>query len=210
VRMSYLGFNINKEPFEDVKVRQAISYAINREEIVTGVYDDMGIPAKGPLAPNVWGYSEDLEGQEYNIDKAKELLAETDMADGFDTTLWVNDDQQIIDTAVYIQNELAELNINVEIEQFEWGAYLETLANGNHDMFILGWTTVTGDADYGLYALFHSKYQVAAGNRSFYYNSKVDELLKAGRAEVDETARQDIYTEHENILVEDTTRSYNY
>src|SRR5699024_9441175 len=84
VRMSYLGFNINKEPFEDVKVRQAISYAINREEIVTGVYDDMGIPAKGPLAPNVWGYSEDLEGQEYNIDKAKELLAETDMADGLD------------------------------------------------------------------------------------------------------------------------------
>ena len=96
------------------------------------------------------------------------------MADGFDTTLWVNDDQQIIDTAVYIQNELAELNINVEIEQFEWGAYLETLANGNHDMFILGWTTVTGDADYGLYALFHSKNQGAAGNRSFYDNPEVD------------------------------------
>lgn len=208
VRMSYLGFNINKEPFEDVKVRQAISYAINREEIVTGVYDDMGIPAKGPLAPNVWGYSEDLEGQEYNIDKAKELLAETDMADGFDTTLWVNDDQQIIDTAVYIQNELAELNINVEIEQFEWGAYLETLANGNHDMFILGWTTVTGDADYGLYALFHFKNQGAAGNRSFYDNPEVDELLDAGRAEVDEAARQDIYTELENILVEDSPMSY--
>lgn len=208
VRMSYLGFNINKEPFEDVKVRQAISYAINREEIVTGVYDDMGIPAKGPLAPNVWGYSEDLEGQEYNIGKAKELLAETDMADGFDTTLWVNDDQQIIDTAVYIQNELAELNINVEIEQFEWGAYLETLANGNHDMFILGWTTVTGDADYGLYALFHSKNQGAAGNRSFYDNPEVDELLDAGRAEVDEAARQDIYTELENILVEDSPMSY--
>src|SRR5699024_60595 len=114
VRMSYLGFNINKEPFNDMKVRQAISYAIDREEIVAGVYDDMGIPAKGPLAPDVWGYSEDLEGQEYNIEKAKEILAETDMADGFDTTLWVNDDQQIIDTAVYIQNELAELNINVE------------------------------------------------------------------------------------------------
>src|SRR5699024_10544939 len=61
VRMSYLGFNINKEPFDDVKVRQAISYAIDREEIVAGVYDDMGIPAKGPLAPGVWGYSEDLE-----------------------------------------------------------------------------------------------------------------------------------------------------
>src|SRR5699024_749779 len=184
VRMSYLGCNINKEPFDDIKVRQAISYAIDREEIVAGVYDDMGIPAKGPLAAGVGGYSEDVEGQEYNIDKGKEPLAETEMADGFDTTIWVNDDQQIIDTAVYIQNELAELNINVEIEQFEWGAYLETLANGNHEMFILGWTTVTGDADYGLYALFHSKNQGAAGNRVFYDNPEVDELLDAGRAEV--------------------------
>src|SRR5699024_6075178 len=208
VRMSYLGFNINKEPFEDVKVRQAISYAINREEIVTGVYDYLGNPRKGALAPNCLGYPGDSGGQKYNNDKAKELLAETDMADGFDTTLWVNDDQQIIDTAVYIQNELAELNINVEIEQFEWGAYLETLANGNHDMFILGWTTVTGDADYGLYALFHSKNQGAAGNRSFYDNPEVDELLDAGRAEVDEAARQDIYTELENILVEDSPMSY--
>ena len=208
VRMSYLGFNINKEPFDDMKVRQAISYAIDREEIVAGVYDDMGIPAKGPLAPGVWGYSEDLEGQEYDIEKAKELLAETDVADGFDTTIWVNDDQQIIDTAVYIQNELAELNINVEIEQFEWGAYLETLANGNHEMFILGWTTVTGDADYGLYALFHSKNQGAAGNRVFYDNPEVDDLLDAGRAEIDDEARQQIYTDIEEILVEESPSSY--
>lgn len=208
VRMSYLGFNINKEPFNDEKVRQAISYAIDREEIVAGVYDDMGKPAKGPLAPDVWGYSEELEGQAYDIEKAKEILAETDVADGFDTTIWVNDDQQIIDTAVYIQSELKELNINVEIEQFEWGAYLETLAQGNHEMFILGWTTVTGDADYGLYALFHSKNQGAAGNRVFYDNPEVDELLDAGRAEVDEEARQQIYTDIENILVEDSPSAY--
>jgi len=168
----------------------------------------MGIPAKGPLAPNVWGYSDDLEGQEYNIDKAKELLAETDMADGFDTTLWVNDDQQIIDTAVYIQNELAELNINVEIEQFEWGAYLETLANGNHDMFILGWTTVTADADYGLYALFHSKNFGAPGNRSFYSNEEVDALLDEGRTTADEAVRQEAYSEVQQILIDDAPAVY--
>src|SRR5699024_7621943 len=107
VRMAYLGFNMNKEPFDDIKVRQAISYAINREEIVEGVYDGMGITAKGPLAPDVWGYSEELEGQSYDIEKAKKLLSETELADGFDSKLWVYDDQQVIDTAVYIQNELA-------------------------------------------------------------------------------------------------------
>lgn len=208
VRMSYLGFNTEKEPFNDPKVRQAISYAIDREEIVAGVYDDMGIPAKGPLAPDVWGYTEELEGVGFDIEKAKELLAETDVADGFSTTIWVNDDQQIIDTAVYIQNALSELNINVEIEQFEWGTYLETLANGDHEMFILGWTTVTGDADYGLYALYHSKNIGAAGNRSFYANDEVDSLLDAGRAEVDEEKRQEIYTEVEKILIEEVPASY--
>ncbi|WP_035784911.1 glutathione ABC transporter substrate-binding protein [Jeotgalicoccus psychrophilus] len=208
VRMAYLGFNMNKEPFDDIKVRQAISYAINREEIVEGVYDGMGITAKGPLAPDVWGYSEDLEGQGYDLNKAKELLAETELADGFDTTLWVYDDQQVIDTAVYIQNKLAELNINVEIEQFDLGAYYDTLANGNHEMFMLGWTTVTGDADYGLYALFHSKNHGAAGNRVFYDNPEVDELLDAGRAETDEEVRQEIYTEVEEILVEEAPSAF--
>lgn len=208
VRMAYLGFNMNKEPFDDIKVRQAISYAINREEIVEGVYDGMGITAKGPLAPDVWGYSEELEGQSYDIEKAKELLSETELADGFDSKLWVYDDQQVIDTAVYIQNELAKLNINVEIEQFDLGAYYDTLENGTHDMFMLGWTTVTGDADYGLYALFHSKNHGAAGNRVFYDNPEVDALLDAGRAEADEEERQEIYTEVEEILAEEAPSAF--
>src|SRR5690625_551278 len=64
VRMSYLGFNTQVEPFDDVKVRQAISHAIDRDAIISGFYDDMGIAAEGPLAPDVWGYNADLEGAE--------------------------------------------------------------------------------------------------------------------------------------------------
>lgn len=75
-------------------------------------------------------------------------------------------------------------------------------------MFMLGWTTVTGDADYGLYALFHSKNHGAAGNRVFYDNSEVDELLDAGRAETDEDIRQEIYTEVEKILAEEAPSAF--
>lgn len=208
VRMSYLGMNVQQAPFDDVRVRQAIAYAIDREEIISGVYDDMGIVADGPLAPDVWGYNADLEGVHYDLDRAQELLSETDVADGFDTTIWVNDDQQIIDTAVYIQEALSALNINVSIEQFEWGSYLETLAEGNHDMYILGWTTVTGDADYGLYALFHSDSQGATGNRSFYDNPEVDELLDAGRSATDEDVRYQNYTDVQEILIEEVPMAY--
>lgn len=210
VRMNYLGFNMEKEPFDDERVRQAISYAIDRDAIVEGVYDDMGISAQSPLAPDVWGYDDNLESISVDMDRAQELLAETDVADGFDTTIWVNDDQQIIDTAVYIQEQLAELNINVEIEQYEWGTFLDRTANGDHDMFILGWTTVTADADYGLYALFHSDSHGATGNRSFYTNEEVDALLDEGRTEADEDTRFEAYSEAQQLLIDDAPAAYLY
>ncbi|MFC3419631.1 glutathione ABC transporter substrate-binding protein [Salinicoccus hispanicus] len=208
VRMSYLGFNTEKEPFDDVRVRQAISYAIDRDEIISGVYDDMGIKADGPLAPDVWGHDENLEGVEYDMDRAKELLAETDVADGFQTTIWVDEDPQIVDTAVYIQEKLSELNIDVQVEQFEWGAYLDRTSQGDHEMFILGWTTVTADADYGLYALFHSNSHGATGNRSFYSNEEVDTLLDEGRTEPEEDPRFEAYSQAQEILIEEAPAAY--
>lgn len=208
VRMSYLGFNTEKEPFDDVRVRQAISYAIDRDEIISGVYDDMGIKAEGPLAPDVWGFDENLEGVEYDMDRAKEILAETDVADGFQTTIWVDEDPQIVDTAVYIQEKLSELNIDVQVEQFEWGTYLDRTAQGDHEMFILGWTTVTADADYGLYALFHSNSHGSTGNRSFYTNEEVDALLDEGRTEPDEDTRFEAYSQAQEILIEEAPAAY--
>lgn len=203
VRTTYLGLNEKKELFQDENIRKAIAYAIDREDIVNGIFDGMGIPSKGPLAPPVWGYNENIEAPEFDLDKAKEYLSKSSQPDGFKTTLWVNEDEQIIDTAVYIQEQLKQINIDVDIEQMEWGAYLENLVEGKQDMFILGWTTVTADADYGLYALFHSKNHGSAGNRIFYTNKKVDELLDAGRKETNEDKRYDIYKEAEQIIVDD-------
>ena len=208
LRMSYLSFNTEKEPFDDPSVRQAISYAIDREAIISGIYDDVGTPATSPLAPAVWGHNPDIESISYDMDEAQALLDQTAVADGFETTLWVYDVQQDIDKAVLIQESLANLGITVNIEQLELGAFLERTGNGEHDMFILGWTTVTADADYGMYALFHSDSKGAPGNRSFYENPEVDELLDAGRSEIDEDARYDIYTEVQEILAEDAPMAY--
>ena len=206
--LSYIGFNTEKEPLNDPKVRQAISYAIDREEIINGVYAGVGIPAQGPLAPGVFGYDENVEGISYDIEKAKELLAEAGYEDGLDLSIWTNDSPERVNTAVYLQESLQEIGINLTVEQLEWGAYLEETAAGNHDMFILGWSTVTGDADYGTYPLFHSSMHGDPGNRSFLSDDKVDELLEAGRREADEEARLEIYSELQNHLVDVAPMAY--
>src|SRR5699024_3226204 len=130
-------------------------------------------------------------------------MAEAGQEDGFELEILTNDDNpQRVDTAIYIQEALEELNIDVSVQQLEWGAYLETTAAGDHDMFVLGWSTVTGDADYGMYALLHSYMHGDPGNRSFLSNDNVDALLEEGRTETDPDARQEIYSELQEGLVD--------
>lgn len=203
LRTDYLGFNTQKEPFDDVKVRQAIAHAIDREAIVDGVYEGMGIQATHPIPPDVWGYDDSLEGQPFDMDRAQELLAESDHPDGFSAELWVRDDQMIVDTALYIQESLGELGIELSVERMEWGAFLDRTGQGDQEMYLLGWTTVTADADYGLYALHHSDNFGAVGNRSFYGNDELDEALDNGRTESDEDARADAYSTAQQIITEE-------
>ncbi|MET3576525.1 glutathione ABC transporter substrate-binding protein [Bhargavaea ullalensis] len=201
--LSYIGFNTEKAPFDDVRVRQAISMAVNKDDIIDGVYEGFGIPAKGPLAPGIFGYDENLKMIDYNMDEAKKLLEEAGYADGFSTTIWTNDNPQRVDMAVLLQQTLKELNIDVKIEQMEFGTYLDKTAAGEHDMFILGWSNPTGDADYGLYALFHSSQKGDPGNRSFYENAEVDKLLDEGRKETDPDTRVGIYADAQQQIVDD-------
>ncbi|CAM4076017.1 glutathione ABC transporter substrate-binding protein [Lederbergia lenta] len=201
--VSYIGFNTEKAPFDDVKVRQAIAMLIDKEEIIEGVYEGIGIQANGPLAPGIFGYNEDVPVVEHNVEKAKELLKEAGYEDGFKTSIWTNDNQQRMDTAILVQQKLKAANIDVNVEVMEFGAYLEKSAAGEHDMFILGWSNPTGDADYGMYALFHSSQKGNPGNRAFYENPEVDKLLDEGRREADPEKRVELYNQVQEHLVED-------
>ncbi|CAD2080589.1 glutathione ABC transporter substrate-binding protein [Jeotgalicoccus meleagridis] len=203
VSIDYIGFNTEKEPFNDPKVRQAITHAFDSEAVLEGVYNGSGQPAVAPLAPGVLGYSEDLEGREYDMDKAQQLLDEAGVED-LTINLMVNDDNpERVDVALWLQESLSELGITVNVEQVEWGAYLEATGAGEHDMFILGWSNSTGDPDNGISPLFHSDNIGADGNRSFYNNPELDSLLDQARQESDEEKRGEMYTEAQQILVDD-------
>lgn len=206
--LTYIGFNTKKAPFDNPKVRQAISKAIDRTTLIDGIYEGYGIPAISPLSPGIFGYTEDVTSMAYNLDEAKALLEEAGFADGFSTTIWTNDNPARQNVAIVLQEELKKINVDVKIEVLEWGAYLEKTAAGEHDMFILGWSNATNDADYGLYALFHSSQHGDPGNRSFFTSAKVDELLDAGRREVDPAAREAIYKEALQLISDESPMAF--
>ena len=200
---AYIGFNAEKAPFDDARVRQAINHAIDVDLIVETIYTGQAERAVSPISSDVFGANPDLEPYTYDPERARELLAEAGYADGFSTTIWTNDNPQRVEIAQIAQAELANVGIDVQVEVVEWGTYLDETAAGLHDMFILGWVTVTGDADYGLYALFHSSQHGAPGNRTFYTNERVDELLDAARVAATPEERQEPYNEAQVLIQED-------
>ena len=191
---------MQKAPFDNVKVRQAISYAINADDIVEAVLMGAGAPSSSPIGPKVFGYNPDIERYKQNFDKARELLTEAGYADGFKTSIWTNDNPTRVQIAQVLQAQLRQIGIDMSIEVVEWGAFLDGTSRGDHDMFILGWVTVTGDADYGLYALFNSATHGGAGNRSFYSNPEVDQLLNQARTSTDADERKELYGKVQVIL----------
>lgn len=200
---SYLGINTTKAPFNDVRVRQAMAYAINVKDIIEVAYKNTAVPANSPIGPKIPGYNKDAKMYEFNREKAKNLLVEAGYPNGFKTSIWVNDNIIRKDIATILQDQFKAIGIEASIETLEWGAYIDRTARGEHDMFILGWVTVTGDGDYGLYPLFHTSAHGRPGNRAFYSNPKVDELLDIARTSIDQNEREEAYKEVQKIVQEE-------
>lgn len=206
--LDYVGFNTSKEPFNDQLVRQAITMAIDKDQIINGIYEGYAQVAEGPLPPNVYGYDENVEGLSRDQGKAKELLAEAGYQDGFTTTLMTNDTRERMDIATNIQSQLAEIGITVEIEVLEWGAYIEKLDAGEQEMFILGWSNSTAHADNTFYPLFHSDNLGASGNTVFFENSELDTLIEEARQAQDEAEQLELYKQAEEMLVDLAPMAY--
>ncbi|WP_321329749.1 glutathione ABC transporter substrate-binding protein [uncultured Ilyobacter sp.] len=201
--LDYIGFNMKKKPFDNKKVRQAIATAVNVDDLIEAVLMGAGTKANSPIGPKVFGYNPNAKAYKFNVEKAKQLLTEAGYPSGFETVIWTNDNPIRMQVCQIVQAQLKEIGIEMRIEPMEWGAYLESTARGEHDMYILGWGTTTGDADYGLYALFHSSTQGGPGNRSFYKNPAVDNLLDKGKSSTNPEERKALYGEAQEIIQED-------
>lgn len=200
----YLGLNAAKKPFDDVRVRRALNLAVDNVGATRIAYaGGFATPAKGVVPPSVLYSKTDLPGYGFNQAEAKRLLAEAGYPNGFKATIWVNQNAIREKYAQLFQEQLRQVGVDITIEVLEWTAYLNRTAAGEHDMFILGWGTVTGDADYGLYALFHSTQFGQAGNRTFYKNAEVDRLLDLGRKATDPNQRRQVYDQAQKLIFEE-------
>jgi ABC-type transport system substrate-binding protein len=209
VRTIYLGFNTLKEPFQDKRVRQAINYAVNKEAIVKHVLGGVGRVSDAAISPGIFGYAP-IKTYEYNIEKAKALLAEAGFPKGFETTLHPAVGRYYMDASVAtaVAADLLKVGIRAEIKMMEWGTYLPSILREKdqveHKIYMLGWGCVTGDADYGLYTLYHSKEWPKKGmNASFYANEKLDQLLDGARSTANSEERKKLYKEALTLINEE-------
>ncbi|MCL2221299.1 MAG: ABC transporter substrate-binding protein [Oscillospiraceae bacterium] len=193
IETHFMAFQCEKAPFNDIRVRHAIAYALDIPLLSYTAYEGTGSPADSFLTPVVV-YHHSIAPRAQNLDRARELMAEAGFADGFSTTLEFNSENQIYaQLAVMIASMLREINIDAEILQFEWGAYLDRVLAGEHELMLLSWNTITGDADYGLFDTHHSSGFPFGGNQSFYSNPATDALLEEGRSTLDSARRAEIY-----------------
>lgn len=199
----YMGFNMAKAPYDNKLVRQAINLALDVVGATNAAFRGYATPADGPLPPTVMFANRNLRGYGYNQAEARRLLAQAGYPNGFRTTIWTNNNPIRVMYAEIFQENLRQVGIETTIEVMEFAPYLDRTARGEHDMFMLGWVTVTGDADYGLYSLFHSSQFGDAGNRTFYKNAEVDRLLDIGKTNPNADERQRAYFRAQELITED-------
>lgn len=206
----YLGLNQASNVYlKDKNVRKAIAHVMDVNSIIQTVYQKVGTQMSGPINSSVFGYNSTLQPYTYDEVLAQQFLSQSQWpTGGFTLKLYVGDNSaERIAVSQVVQAQLAKLNITVQINQLEWAAFLQETAKPAEttqaDLFLLGWTTVTADADYGLYPLFHSQSSPSAGNRVFFSNAQVDAYLETGRSSSDQAVRRAAYEAAQVIIADE-------
>ncbi len=211
---TYLGLNQKSPFFKDKRVRQALSFAIDREGIIKGALLGMGEPAFGPYKPGTWVYNTSLKAYDYDPERARRLLAEAGWTPGkdgilekdglpFEFTILVNQgNNERIKVAVILQQMFRAVGVKVAIRTVEWAAFLkEFVDTRKFDALILAWN-ILDDPD--ICDVWHSS-AIAGNGLNFvsFSNEEVDRLLEKGRASADREERKAVYDRFQEILHEE-------
>jgi peptide/nickel transport system substrate-binding protein len=217
-RIVFIGMHAGLAPLDDVRVRQALLHAVDRKAILDNIMEGSAVPARGVIAPGVFGFKDMHLDQAYPFDKsrARALLTQAGWMPGGDGILtkggqrlslnWVAargrypKDGEITEA---VQAMLKDVGIEARVQFLDWGTVFKEVRGdtlGRH-LFTLGWVTTNADADYSLYALFHSRQVPPTGwNTSRYANPRVDTLVEQARRSLNQPEREKLYGEVQDIV----------
>jgi len=208
--VDYIGMNVTKPPFDDLKVRQALNYAIDKDLIARELFQEALLPARSILPPGFPGYNPDLKAYPFDPEKARKLLKESryggDLEKFPSIVLTVPGSLGATvgsDLEVILEMWNRNLGIEVEIQQTEWATFLQDLNQLRFQMFGgMGWIADYPDPENFLDILFHTG---SSNNQTGYTNPELDRLLEQARVEQDQKVRYGLYHRAEEIILEDAS-----
>ena len=206
LNVAYIAFNNEKPPFDNVKVRQALNYAVDKKAIIDAVYQGGGTAAKNPLPPTIWSYNDEIQEYPYDPEKAKQLLAEAGYPNGFETDFWI---QPVIRSSNPNPKRLAELvmadwakvGVKANPVTFEWADYQKRAKAGELTAGIFGWSGDNGDPDNFLSPLLASS-NIGNSNYARFSNPEFDALLTKAIGLTDKAQRSELYKQAQVIFHE--------
>ncbi|MDC9603688.1 dipeptide ABC transporter periplasmic-binding protein DppA [Xenorhabdus griffiniae] len=207
LNVGYLSFNVTKPPMDNVKVRQALAMAVNKDAIIDAVYQGAGQKAKNLIPPTMWGYNSDIKDYSYDPAKAKELLKEAGFANGFETDLWAMPVQRPYNPnarrmAEMIQADWAKIGVKAKIVSYEWGEYLKRAKDGEPKTVMMGWTGDNGDPDNFFATLFSCAAKDNGSNYSKWCYKPFEDVIQPARTTADVNKRTELYKQAQVVMHE--------
>lgn len=202
----YIGLNLEREPLNDIRVRQAIAFAVDREQICAAGEFGLCTVVEGPTGPSSPWYN-DYAPYGRDLDKARELLADAGLANGFEMELMPTSAfEETTRVAQVVQANLADVGIQTTIIAPEWSEWLELEGGGQYDGYICSWNGLPDGNDY--YYLQHRTGQVF--NFTGFSNETFDSLVDEARTLTDFDERYEIYSQANSIVVDEAPYVYFY
>jgi peptide/nickel transport system substrate-binding protein len=205
--LQYMGFNCRDPILKDVRVRQALAYAIDRRPMLEYLWRGFAQPASSILPVQSWAYSNDAPSYNYDPERARQLLdaAGYRPVNGirFHLLMKTSTDENTRLMVAVLQQQLRQVQIQLDIRTFEFATFYADISKGAFQFYSLRWIGGNEDPDIFEYAFHSSKFTPNGANRSFYSNPHVDALIDQARTELDQAKRKQLYAQVQRILAED-------
>lgn len=200
MNITYMAYNMKRESLSDLKVREALTLAINKQAIIDAVFLGTAIPAKNFIPPTMWSHNDEVEAYPYDLEKAKQLLKEAGYEKGMTIRLWAAFRPNMRRAAEIIQSDWEKIGVKTEIVGYEWGEFLKRARDGEHDAILMSWTGINGDPDNFFSPLLTCNAAEAGLNYARFCDAEFDAAVTSALSDQNHANRVAFYQQAQRIL----------